>query len=675
LRLADNASGSPHTIQLTGTGTTQATISGKVTDGSVSGTPPVSGATVSVCTYSTRKVCKFATTDSAGHYAVGLPPDTYQVEVFPPGGNLFGGSSVVNAAAGQNTADFVLQAGQGLPPGVTFNGQQGGGPPKSFWQSPSSIQVPVGVYSNGTPGVTGISVTDFWVSALGSTTGGPASFGQLIVAYRYDSAGVPRFTGVRAYDEAPGGHGKGEIGTWATSLTTAPQPGDDVRGLVAQGVLSPPPNGPFFHGAVSFQVNHYSVFSSPGAGARDHSANDSSSPLPDPDNPFVDPSEVLCSSGSCSDQPSKAPCVDQVTYAGKGIFNLPGGDTWDANQRTLFRRDGSQVYFHNQIPFAPPSVYYGPPNANDAAPVWDPLSHFSLHDANANPSGEIPQYDLKVDPNGGYVEDDSPGPNAGQYHFNNDGSVTDTATGTTYGATGVPRPTGDRAAHRRPGAAGDSICPPPVPPPPGGSNGSPGGGDFDNYVDPSGTVMTTTGIPLAGAKVVLLRSVRRHGRYRAVPRGSKIMSPGNRRNPDRTTSLGMFGWDVLSGFYRVTAQHPGCRAPRGGALFAITRILQVPPPVLSLRLVLRCPHLVRRHSATKLRARAEQGGGVVLIARVRGRRPTGVVEFFRGRRRLGEVPIFARRPIAVLTVRGTSTRGFTVRYLGDGVNAPSLARG
>jgi hypothetical protein len=131
---------------------------------------------------------------------------------------------------------------------------------------------------------------------------------------------------------------------------------------------------------------------------------------------------------------------------------------------------------------------------------------------------------------------------------------------------------------------------------------------------------------------------------------------------------------AYTGFYRLTAQHPGCPAAGGGALNAITLILQVPPPVVGVRLVLRCPHLVRRHSHVKLRACAERGGEVVLIAHVLGRRPAGLVAFFRGRRRLGVVPIFGRRRVAVLTVRGTSTRRLTVRYLGDGVNAPSSER-
>jgi YVTN family beta-propeller protein len=667
LQFSDNASGSPHTIQLTGTGTTQATISGTVTDGSASGTPPVSGASVSVCTYSTRKVCKSVGTDSSGHYLVGVPPDTYQVEVFPPGGNLFGASSLVNAVAGQNTTDFTLQAGQGLPPGVTFNGQQGGGPPKSFWQSPSSLQVPVGVYSNGTPGMQGISVTDFWVSAQGAADGGPTSFGQLIVAYRYDSSGVPRFLGVRGYDGAPAGPGKAAIGTWATSLTTAPSTGGDVRGLVAQGVLSPPPGGPFYHGALRFTVTHYNLFKDAAGAARDHAANDALG-LPPDDNPFVDPSVPYCPAGGCVTQPRPLPCVSKLTYEGQGLFVLPGGSYWDSKRRALFRANGTHVWFTTTNPLLSPTVVLSQPNATYGEAIWDPISHFVGDGRTANSSGEIPLDDLTVDPNGRFIEDGSPGPDAGRFQFNNDGSITDIQTGVTYGASGTPRAS-DRIGPHRPGRAGDGICPNP---PPGNGNG---GGSFDNYVDPSGTVMSTTGIPVAGAKVVLLRSARRHGRYRAVPRGSKIMSPGNRRNPDRTTSLGMFGWDVLTGFYRVSAQHPGCRAARGGALDAITRILRVPPPVVSLRLVLRCPHLVRRHTTTKLRVRADRGGDVILIARVRGRRPAGLVVFYRGRRRLGEVPVFGRRPVAALTVRGRSTRGFTVRYLGDGVNAPSQARG
>ncbi|MGH2871788.1 MAG: hypothetical protein ACRDL5_04930, partial [Solirubrobacteraceae bacterium] len=84
------------------------------------------------------------------------------------------------------------------------------------------------------------------------------------------------------------------------------------------------------------------------------------------------------------------------------------------------------------------------------------------------------------------------------------------------------------------------------------------------YIDPSGAVFTRGHVSVSGAKVTLLRSTKRSGRFTAPRSGSAIMSPGNRRNPDRTNALGLFGWDVVPGYYRVTASKSGCTADSVG---------------------------------------------------------------------------------------------------------------
>lgn len=112
---------------------------------------------------------------------------------------------------------------------------------------------------------------------------------------------------------------------------------------------------------------------------------------------------------------------------------------------------------------------------------------------------------------------------------------------------------------------------------------------FDMYIDPSGLVTTTTGQPLAGATVTLLRSDTSTGPFSAVPNGDSIMSPANRNNPDTTDSQGRFGWDVLTGFYIVTASHQGCTSPNDPAQTQVqSPVLSIPPPVVNLTLVLQC---------------------------------------------------------------------------------------
>jgi nidogen-like/carboxypeptidase family protein/HYR domain-containing protein len=112
--------------------------------------------------------------------------------------------------------------------------------------------------------------------------------------------------------------------------------------------------------------------------------------------------------------------------------------------------------------------------------------------------------------------------------------------------------------------------------------------DFDIYVDPSGAVVDQNGHPVAGATVTLERSDSDTGPFEVVPDGSDLMSPANRANPTTTGATGAFGWDVVAGYYRVSASKPGCTAPGGGDTVA-TDVLPVPPEVTGLRLVLECP--------------------------------------------------------------------------------------
>jgi hypothetical protein len=113
---------------------------------------------------------------------------------------------------------------------------------------------------------------------------------------------------------------------------------------------------------------------------------------------------------------------------------------------------------------------------------------------------------------------------------------------------------------------------------------------FDVYIDPSGTVQDTLGDPIADATVTLLRSDSAGGPFAAVPDGSTVMSPTNRDNPDLTGAAGHFGWDVVSGYYKVRAEKSGCHAPADPARpFVETGVLTIPPPVTDLVLELECP--------------------------------------------------------------------------------------
>lgn len=115
------------------------------------------------------------------------------------------------------------------------------------------------------------------------------------------------------------------------------------------------------------------------------------------------------------------------------------------------------------------------------------------------------------------------------------------------------------------------------------------------WIDPSGTVRTVEGVPVAGATVTLFRSDERGGPFARVPDGSAIMSPDNRRNPDLTGPDGTFGWDVVAGFYVVRAEKAGCTNPADPSVgFVETPVLEIPPEVTGIDLRLDCPAAVAR---------------------------------------------------------------------------------
>jgi len=119
--------------------------------------------------------------------------------------------------------------------------------------------------------------------------------------------------------------------------------------------------------------------------------------------------------------------------------------------------------------------------------------------------------------------------------------------------------------------------------------------DFNLYIDPSGNVVDTNGLPGSGAQVTLLRSSTPSGPYTAVPNGSAEMSPSNRANPDQTDASGHYGWDVVAGYYKVAAQKAGCYAPgsynssNNTVQPVVTSgVKQIPPAVTNLGITLDC---------------------------------------------------------------------------------------
>jgi hypothetical protein len=223
LAFTDNASGSPHTLSLSGVGLDRAALTGTVRD--LATQQPVGDVDVSVCTYSTHAVCRDGRTDAAGAYAVGgLPPGRYQIEVLPSGGGLFPASAVLELPIGVTGQDFALGAPTSMPAGFAFNGS-GGGVPTGFWTAPKTVSAPLYVPASPGDGVLGATVLYF--NADSDTGDGSQLASEALTGvYRYDASGVPRFVALNPgapfvgvlSDSHPGALGAG------ASAPQAPRP-------------------------------------------------------------------------------------------------------------------------------------------------------------------------------------------------------------------------------------------------------------------------------------------------------------------------------------------------------------------------------------------------------------------------------------------------------------------
>ena len=197
------------------------------------------------------------------------------------------------------------------------------------------------------------------------------------------------------------------------------------------------------------------------------------------------------------------------------------------------------------------------------------------------------------------------------------------------------------------------------------------------YIDPSGTVLDTSGTPVEGARVVLERSETQDGPFEPLPQGSELMSPDNRVNPWTTDASGAFRWDVAQGYYRLRVSAPGHHVPGTDEEILTTQVWRIPPEVTGLELVLEKdeaePEPERVAPTISLRAtpsRVNVGRRVTLQTRVDGSsaRPTGTIDITRDGspvRGCQNIPLRRGRARCVTTAAEAGTLTYRAEYSGD----------
>ena len=201
------------------------------------------------------------------------------------------------------------------------------------------------------------------------------------------------------------------------------------------------------------------------------------------------------------------------------------------------------------------------------------------------------------------------------------------------------------------------------------------------YIDPSGTVESADGTPIAGATVTLLQAATPAGPWNAgamVPNGSTIMSEANRTNPTLTDSTGQFAWDVTAGYYEITASKTGCTsASDPSSATASTSVLTIPPPVTGLVLRLSCtgttPLATSSVALSSSLSVITYGTAVSITATVTGSTPTGEVTFYDNGVLLGTSPVDATTGKAVYSDSqlAAGNHPITADYAGDASNKAS----
>ena len=109
---------------------------------------------------------------------------------------------------------------------------------------------------------------------------------------------------------------------------------------------------------------------------------------------------------------------------------------------------------------------------------------------------------------------------------------------------------------------------------------------FSMLIDPSGTVVDTSGDPVPGATVTLEAPTGPGGAYEPVAAQSPGIQPNI--NPETTDTNGIFDWNAAAGTYRVVATSDTCLTAQGAPATADSTAFTLPPPAIGLVITLPC---------------------------------------------------------------------------------------
>jgi hypothetical protein len=575
---------------------------------------PVAGASISACR--DAGTCETTTTGAGGGYVLsGLPIGNWLIQVDPGAGDLFGASDHVSLTA-DRTLDFQLHPPVPLSDGVTFStlfGTTGHGVPAINWDQPYGISVPVQVPHSAPPGSNFLFTL---TAGVGSANGNQVDGGFNLAAaavfeVHYGSDGAPAAVSQPAVGQIDCDAPAGQLSPCAI-LSTLGQSNTGGASAARAGepvahAASPCPGANGF--SITPNVNGGIDINYTTADGTTHTLSIPQMAIPSP-----------ASTGNWFQ--------DLVMNVGVGATNTVLGVFFP------------EVGLYNAVVGALNQIVTA--------------SQTSSTSAQALTAGSV-----TVSLLGAALNKATHG---ASYFFGNMLAGTVSAAQQSLAANSplvqaAPVPSID---------CGNQ----------GGGGGGGGGGNYTNVggsftVDPSGTVQSTKHVPLYHAKVTITRATAAHGRQLVVPNNSDLFSSANRRNPDTTSLLGSFGWDVVPGFYQVDASHSGCRGTAHSPVYA------VPPPRTDLTLTLTCPSLRRSGSRVRLTVRPGRGGGEQLVATVTAARARsasliGTVTFRSGAKTLTSVLLGSHgTAIAdIPPVKGLGKRT-TAAYSGNGLYLPA----